>query len=139
MTELATQLLEIEVRSRGHDSTYDITGAIEARLGALAREAGLLRVCVIASSAALTVMRHEPGTVADLLAVLAELAPRERRWRHEHTTGDANGFAHVRSALLGTSVLVPFAAGRLAMPELHRVVLLDFDPRESLRRVVLDA
>lgn len=131
--------IEVCVASTGHDTAYDVTAAIDARVPELARTSGLLRVCLVASSAALTIMRYEPGTVQDLFAVLDEIAPRTRAWEHEGTTGDPNGYAHVRCSLVGTSVLVPFRERRLALPALHRVVLLDFDPKESQRRILLDA
>lgn len=131
--------IEILVMSTGHDSAYDVTAAIDERMSELDRLAGLLRVCVVASSAALTIMRYEPGTVRDLFAVLNDIAPRARIWEHAHTTGDLNGYAHVCSSLVGTSVLLPFEDGQLALPALHRVVLLDFDPKQSQRRILIDA
>ncbi len=131
--------IEVCVVSTGHDTAYDVTAAIDARVSEFARTSGLLRVSLVASSAALTIMRYEPGTVQDLFAVLNEIAPRTRAWEHEGTTGDPNGYAHVRCSLIGTSVLVPFQEHRLALPALHRVVLLDFDPKQSQRRILLDA
>ncbi|SRR6266516_2644280 len=130
--------LEVRIPSKGHGSAYDVRLAIEAKIPTLRRRSGLLRACVVASSAALTIMRYEPGTVRDLFQVLGEIAPTERDWQHEQTTGDPNGYAHVCSSLIGTHVVAPFDDGRLALPESHRIVLLDFDPRESERRILLD-
>ncbi len=127
-----------EVASTGGDSTYDVTDRVAQALSDLPAVDGIARVCVVGSTVGLTVMRYEPGAVRDLLAVLEAIAPRERLWEHQQTTGDPNGFAHVRCSLMGTGVLVPVRGRKLDMSELHRIVLFDFDIHRSSRRICVD-
>ena len=127
-----------EVESAGGDASYDITDRVNASLAQLEASSGVARVCVVGSTVGLTVMRYEEGAVRDLLGVLDAMAPRGRTWDHERTTGDPNGFAHVKCSLMGTGVLLPVRDRKLDVSALHRIVLFDFDIHRSSRRVVID-
>ncbi|HEX4788691.1 MAG TPA: YjbQ family protein [Actinospica sp.] len=131
-------MFELEVPSIGLNSATDITDRLVEALRADGAGDGLAAVFAHGSSLGLTVMRYEPGALEDLLRALERIAPDDTRYLHELTTGDPNGFAHVRSSLLGTSLCVPFVDGRLGMSETHRVVLIDFDLKPSTRRVLVD-
>src|SRR5712691_6217365 len=48
-----------------------------------------------------------------------------------------NGHSHVRASLLGPSVTVPFADGRLLLGTWQQIVLVDFDNRPRRREVVV--
>jgi secondary thiamine-phosphate synthase enzyme len=58
-------------------------------------------------------------------------------YRHDARWGDGNGYAHVRSALLGPSLTVPVTQGRLALGTWQQIVLIDFDNRPRKRQVVV--
>ncbi|GHC73318.1 hypothetical protein GCM10007079_07130 [Nocardiopsis terrae] len=133
-------MIELEVPSTGLNSHYDLTDTIAERLRERGTGDGLVGVFARGSTVGLTVMRYEPGTAQDLLHALERLAPHDEvRYLHELTTGDANGFSHLKSSLLGTSVLVPFRENALDMSPSHRVVLFDFDLKAAPRKVLIDA
>ncbi|QDQ14998.1 YjbQ family protein [Streptomyces spectabilis] len=132
-------MIELTVHSTGLNTHYDITDELTERLREEGAGDGLAGVFALGSTVGLTVMRYEPGAVQDLLRALERLAPDDgNRYLHELTTGDPNGFSHLKSSLLGTSVLVPFRAGEPAMSPTHRVVLIDFDLQQATRRVFVD-
>ncbi|MFF7445938.1 MULTISPECIES: YjbQ family protein [unclassified Streptomyces] len=136
-------MIELTVESTGLNSHYDLTDQIAASLQEHGTGDGLAGVFAHGSTIGLTVMRYEPGAVQDLLRTLERIAPESpadgSRYLHELTTADPNGFSHLKSSLLGTSLLVPFRDGRLAMSPSHRVVLFDFDLKPATRRVFVDA
>ena len=72
-----------------------------------------------------------------LKQVFDELTPPERDYRHHLTWGDDNGRSHVRSALLGPSLTVPFVDGRLTLGTWQQVIFVDFDTRPRQRRLVV--
>lgn len=131
-------MIQLEIPSAGLNATCDITSQLVTALRECGAGDGLAAVFAHGSSLGLTIMRYEPGAVEDLLRALERIAPDDTRYLHELTTGDPNGFAHVRSALLGTSVCVPFVGGELGMSPTHRVVLIDFDLKPATRRILLD-
>jgi hypothetical protein len=56
------------------------------------------------STGAVTTIEYESGALADLRRALDRLAPADHDYAHKARWGDGNGFSHVRSALLKTSI-----------------------------------
>ena len=95
--------------------------------------AGLVTVFVVGSTAAITTIEFEPGAVADLNRLFDELAPRDAEYRHHLRWGDDNGSSHVRAALLGPSLTVPFVDGALLLGTWQQIMLLEFDTSPAAR------
>lgn len=131
-------MIELTVASSGLNASYDLTDDIVTALRDSGASDGLAGVFAHGSTIGLVVMRYEPGAMQDLLRALERAAPDEASYLHGLTTGDPNGFSHVRSSLLGTCVLVPWAGGELGMSPTHRVVLIDFDLKPAPRRILID-
>ena len=53
------------------------------------------------------------------------------------TWGDANGFSHLRAALQGPSLTIPFENGKLLLGTWQQVVLAEFDNKPRNRKVVV--
>jgi secondary thiamine-phosphate synthase enzyme len=66
-----------------------------------------------------------------------ELAPRDAEYRHHLRWGDDNGSSHVRAALLGPSLTIPFANGDLLLGTWQQIMLLEFDTRPRDREIVI--
>src|SRR6185437_11646109 len=99
---------------------------------------GVLHLFVVGSTAALTTVEFEPGLVKhDLPALFQRLIPDDARYDHEATWNDDNGHSHIRSALLGPSLTVPFSHGKLMTGEYQQVVLVDFDTRPRRRTIIV--
>jgi len=75
--------------------------------------------------------------VQDITELYARLVPRNRRYAHDETWGDANGFSHLRAALQGPSLVVPFEGGELTLGRWQQIVLAEFDNRPRRRRLVV--
>jgi secondary thiamine-phosphate synthase enzyme len=80
-------------------------------------------------------MEFESGAIADLQSAIERIAPRDIEYSHDRRWGDGNGFAHVRAALLGPSLAVPFAGGKLQLGTWQQIILIDFDNRPRTREV----
>ena len=89
------------------------------------------------STSGLTTIEFEPGVVADLQQVFDEAVPPNRYYRHNERWGDGNGHSHVRAALLGASLCVPFVDGRLTLGTWQQIVYVDFDVRPRHRDIVV--
>ena len=75
----------------------------------------------------------------DIRNVLQKLVPDDVRYEHEATWNDDNGHSHVRAALIGPSLTVPFSNGKLLTGEYQQVVFLDFDTRPRKLTVIATA
>ena len=98
---------------------------------------GIAAVFVVGSTAGVTTIEFEPGAVADLNGLFERLAPRSTEYRHHLRWGDDNGSSHVRAALLGPSLTVPFVDGALTLGTWQQIMLLEFDTRPRTREVVV--
>ena len=126
-----------ELRTRGQGDTKDLTGDVANAVAGSGAAAGIATVFVVGSTAGVTTIEYEPGAVSDLDRTFERVAPRDAEYAHHLRWGDDNGSSHVRAAMLGPSLTVPFAEGRLALGTWQQVVLVEFDTRPRTRRVVI--
>ena len=84
----------------------------------------------------LTTIEYEDGAVNDLGCAIRSIAPRGVEYEHHLRWGADNGHSHVRAALLGPSLSVPFVGGRLTLGTWQQIILIDFDTRPRQREIV---
>ena len=127
----------IEVHTEGHCDIKNLQPEVTKHLRGLPAGDGLLHLFVVGSTAAITTLEFEPGLVKhDVAALMQKLVPEEAHYQHEQTWNDDNGHSHLRAALIGPGVMIPFANGRLLTGEYQQIVLIDFDTRARKRVVV---
>jgi secondary thiamine-phosphate synthase enzyme len=126
-----------DVSTKGQGDARDITDAVAAAIVESGCRAGIVTVFVVGSTAAVTTIEFEPGAVADLNTVFETLAPRGGDYRHHLRWGDDNGSSHVRAALLGPSITVPFADAKLLLGTWQQIMLLECDTRPRRREIVI--
>ncbi|MDP2719262.1 MAG: secondary thiamine-phosphate synthase enzyme YjbQ [Dehalococcoidia bacterium] len=128
---------KIGVQTQGHCDILDITPAVAKAVAASDIKNGNVTVFVAGSTAGVTTIEYEPGLVADLKNTWQRIAPEGVPYEHDARWGDGNGYAHVRSSLLGCSIVVPFVNGSLTLGTWQQIVLIDFDNRGRSREIVL--
>jgi len=126
-----------EVSTTGQGDAHDLTPTVSQALGSSGLTAGVATVFVVGSTAGVTTLEFESGVVHDLDRALQQLAPREADYRHHLRWADDNGSSHVRAALVGPSVAIPFTEGRLMLGTWQQIVLLELDTQPRRRQVVM--
>lgn len=127
----------IALRTQGNAHTIDITQEVAQAVQRSGLRHGIVTVFTPGSTCGLTTIEYEPGAVADLQRVLDEIVPPDRDYEHHKRWGDYNGHSHVRSALVGCSITVPFVDGRLTLGTWQQVVFMDFDTHPRRRELVV--
>ena len=127
----------IAVSTRGDNDILDLTAEVQALVRRHGFREGQALVFVPGSTAGLTTVEYEPGLLQDLPEAFERLAPRGLPYHHEQAWHDGNGHSHVRASLLGPSVTVPFAEGKLLTGTWQQIVLVDFDNRPRRREIVV--
>jgi secondary thiamine-phosphate synthase enzyme len=125
------------VDTTGQGDMHDLTPLVSRVLGASSINAGLATIAVVGSTAGITTIEFEPGAVADLNRVWEQLVPRNGDYQHHLRWGDDNGSSHVRAAMLGPSLSLPFDGGRLGVGTWQQIVLVEFDTRPRNREVII--
>ena len=126
-----------EVTTKGQGDAHDITDMVATAVAESSCRAGTVTVFVVGSTATVTTIEFEPGAVSDLNRALEAIAPRAGEYRHHLRWGDDNGSSHVRAALMGPSLTVPFADGTLILGTWQQIMLLECDTRPRKREIVL--
>jgi secondary thiamine-phosphate synthase enzyme len=127
----------LEIATKGQGDAHDLTSAVAGAVADSGVRSGVVIVFVVGSTAAVTTIEFEPGAISDLNRVFEELAPRDGEYRHHLRWGDDNGSSHVRAALLGPSIPIPFTDRRLVLGTWQQIMLLEFDTRARRREVVI--
>src|SRR6185437_8975880 len=118
----------VTVKTRKKREVLDITDLIEERLVSSPMSTGVCNLLVLHTTAALTTADLDPGTDLDLLDAFEAMVPK-LRYRHPHNPAHVGD--HIMSALIGTSVSLPFETKKLLLGTWQRVVLVEFDgPRD---------
>ncbi len=126
----------IKFSTGGDGDIVNLTPDMEAALEASGLTAGTITAFVPGSTAGITTIEHEPGLLKDIPELMEKLVPSDRTYQHDETWKDGNGYSHLRAALIGPAVTVPFHEGRMMLGTWQQVVFLDFDNRSRNRRVV---
>lgn len=128
---------KLSLSSRGRTDIIDVTGRLAELVAESGQDTGLACLFVPGSTGGLTTIEYEDGAVADLAAALERMAPEGMHYQHDARWGDGNGFSHVRAALLGPSLTVPFQHGSLELGTWQQVVFIDFDNRSRKRELIV--
>jgi secondary thiamine-phosphate synthase enzyme len=128
---------ELHLKTQGHTDTQDITGQVQELVRETDLRTGIVTLFCPGSTGGLTTIEYESGAVRDLQRVLDEIAPPDRDYRHHQRWGDDNGSSHVRAAVVGPSLTVPFVESHLTLGTWQQIVFLDFDTRSRSRRLVV--
>jgi secondary thiamine-phosphate synthase enzyme len=115
----------------------DITRELEKLVRESGVRNGVLTVQMLGSTGAITTIEYESGALSDLRRALDRLAPAGGDYAHNARWGDGNGFSHVRSALLKTSLSIPVVDGELALGTWQQVVAINLDNRDRTRELIV--
>lgn len=128
---------ELRLQTEGNCDILDITSRVDNAVRESGLRNGTVTVFCPGSTGGLSTIEYESGALHDLEQVLDDIAPPDRDYRHHLRWGDDNGHSHVRSAMIGPSLTIPFVDGDLTLGTWQQVVFLDFDTRPRSRRLVV--
>ncbi len=127
----------LEFSTRGNAEIVEITDDLRRALESSGMSSGLVNVFVPGATGAITTLEHEPGVCRDFQELFDRLAPAEGDYHHNRRQVDSNGHSHVRAALLGPSLTLPFREGRLMTGTWQQVVFVDFDEVPRQRQLLV--
>ncbi len=98
---------------------------------------GTVHIFVQGSTAAVTTLEYEPGLIKDIPEILNELIPTDKKYHHDTTWHDGNGYAHIRASIIGSSITVPYVNGEMELGTYQQIVLMDFDNKPRTRNIIV--
>ncbi len=128
---------EINFNTSGPGDIVDMTQQIAEAVKQSGVTSGTVTVFAPGSTTGITTIEYEPGLLKDIPQLMEKLIPSDKPYHHDETWHDGNGFSHLRSALIGSDMTIPFVAGKLTLGTWQQVVFLEFDNRPRNRQVIL--
>ena len=127
----------LSIRTGREGEVVDITGQVQELVNGSKLSDGIAFLFVPGSTAALTTIEYEPGLVSDFPAALDRLVPKNILYEHEKRWHDGNGHSHVKAALLGPDIAVPFQKRKLLLGTWQQIVFVELDVRPRQREVIV--
>jgi secondary thiamine-phosphate synthase enzyme len=129
--------VRLTVRTGTERGFTDLTGACRRFVAAESDgRDGLLSVFVPHATAGVVIVELGAGSDEDALDALDRLLPRDDRWRHRHGSA-GHGADHVLPLVASPSITVPVIAGEIGLGTWQSIALLDPNPDNPDRTVVL--
>ncbi len=123
--------LDIETKSR--IEAIEITDKVKSLVKQTGLVSGICTVYIPHTTAGIFINEHaDPNVVADILENLDRLIPRSGSYHH--TEGNAD--SHIKTAIVGNSVAVPFENGSLILGMWQGIFLAEFDGPRRRRAAV---
>lgn len=137
VTQMPVKTLSLSLNTRGEADVQDITDQVARNIMQSGLTNGTVTIFCPSATSALTTIEYESGAVSDLRRLFEEIVPQNREYAHNERWHDGNGHSHVRAALLGPSLTIPFVDGQLTLGTWQQIIYVDFDNRPRQRRLVL--
>ena len=134
---MPVKTIPVKLDTRGNADILDITEQVQAAVQQSGLETGIVTVFAPSATSALTTLEYESGAISDLRRLFDEIADPAKHYAHNARWGDGNGHSHIRSALLGPSLTVPFVQAHLTLGTWQQIVYIDFDNRSRHRELVV--
>lgn len=133
---MTVKTVRLALRTRGHGDVHEVTGQVARAVHESGLKDGIITLFTPSSTSAFTTLEFESGCVQDLQRLFEEIVPTGREYAHNARWGDGNGHSHIRAALLGASLTVPFVGGSLGLGTWQQIVFIDFDTQPRQREVI---
>ena len=127
----------ISLSTKGNCDIVDITEKVMNLITQNNFGEGNVLVFAGGSTAGVTTIEYEPGLVEDYPKFFERIAPANINYEHDNTWHDGNGHSHIRAAMQGASLTIPFIKGRLLLGTWQQIILVDFDNRSRKREITV--
>jgi secondary thiamine-phosphate synthase enzyme len=131
-------LQKLDIKTRSQAEFQEITTKVREMVRNSGVKSGICVVYCPHTTAGMMINEHaDPDVVDDILNQLEEIAPRRGKYKHV----EGNAAAHIKAALIGSSVTLPIHYGELALGTWQGIFFGEFDGprnRQVLIRIIAD-
>jgi secondary thiamine-phosphate synthase enzyme len=124
---------EIKLNTPRGDALVDVTAQVKALVAESGVQEGLCVLFVPHTTAAITLNSAlDPATATDIIADVRRLVPTRVDFVHQYDT-PADAAGHIKAALVGHSVTLIIAGGKLTLGSSQFVLFYEFDGPRARR------
>jgi secondary thiamine-phosphate synthase enzyme len=115
---------KLDIKTHSKTEFQEITSKVREMVRDSGIKSGICVVYVPHTTAGVMINEHaDPDVVGDILNQLEEIVPQQGKYKH----AEGNAAAHIKSALIGTSVTLLINYGELALGTWQGIFFGEFD------------
>jgi secondary thiamine-phosphate synthase enzyme len=128
-------MYQFNVKTSRRNQLIEITGEVEKIVSDNGKDSSAVLVYVPHTTAGVTINENaDPSVAEDMLHYFETMVPKNMPFRHS----EGNSDAHIKSTLVGTSVIIPIENGLMSFGTWQGIYFAEFDgPRTRTVRVQL--
>ncbi len=127
---------EFEIETKSQKEIVDITREVLSIVENSGIKEGIVHIFVPHATASLILNESaDPNIKRDLLNVLERLIPQRANYLHDKI--DQNGYAHLRSAIIGCGITIPLHKGDVYLGTWQSIMFCEFDGPRKRRKIVV--
>ena len=119
---------KIHIKTFSREELVDITDQLYQEITTMHVSDGVAMLYCPHTTCAVTINEgYDPDVQLDIMKFFTELVPFKHQWLHT----EGNSDAHIKSSLIGASILIPIEKGQLCLGTWQHIYLYEGDgPRE---------
>ncbi len=127
---------ELTIATHKSEELIDITDKIEDVVYNSKIKNGIVHIFIPHATAGIILNESaDPNIKADFLNALERAIPKRANYLHDHI--DRNAAAHIRSAIVGSSITIPLRDGRMILGTWQSIMFCEFDGPRRTRRIII--
>ncbi len=117
-------MIKINIRTNKRTEVVDITNIVQREIEKLNIKDGIVLIYVPHTTACITINEsYDPAVGEDILNFLNKNIPKDGNYKHL----EGNADAHIKSSLIGSSVMLILEDGKLKIGRWQGILFLEFD------------
>lgn len=129
-------IFELTISTSRSEELVDITDEVASAVGRSGIKEGLVHVFVPHATAGIILNESaDPNIKTDFLNAIERAFPKKAHYLHDRI--DQNAAAHIRSAVVGSSLTIPLVRGRMLLGTWQTIMFCEFDGPRSARRIIV--
>jgi secondary thiamine-phosphate synthase enzyme len=127
---------EFCISTNKSEELIDITDEIEGIISRANVEDGIVHIFIPHATAGIILNESaDPNIKTDFLNALERAIPKRANYLHDRI--DRNASAHIRSAIVGSSLTIPLKNGRMVLGTWQSIMFCEFDGPRATRRIIV--
>jgi len=127
---------EFTISTNKSEEMVDITDEIEKIVAQSKIKDGIVHIFIPHATAGIILNESaDPNIKTDFLNALERAIPKRANYLHDRI--DRNASAHIRSAIVGSSLTIPLRNGRMVLGTWQSIMFCEFDGPRATRRIIV--
>ncbi len=127
---------EFTISTHKSDELIDITGEVDRIVSQSDIKNGIVHIFVPHATAGVILNESaDPNIKTDFLNAIERAIPKRANYLHDHI--DRNASAHIRSAIVGSSLTIPLRNGEMVLGTWQSIMFCEFDGPRRIRRIII--